>query len=84
MIHIAAVWDWNEGQLIDVPVMTNAASCELFLNGVSLGRKEVCLDEREKALPIWQVPYAPGTLRAVGYDEDGAKVFKLFPEGGEI
>ena len=71
MIHIAAVWDWNEGQLIDVPVMTNAASCELFLNGVSLGRKEVCLDEREKALPVWQVPYAPGTLRAVGYDEDG-------------
>ena len=74
MIHIAAVWDWNEGQLIDVPVMTNAASCELFLNGVSLGKKAVSLDEKEKALSVWQVPYAPGTLRAVGYDAQGKKL----------
>ena len=71
VIHIAAVWDWNEGQLIDVPVMTNAASCELFLNGRSLGRKEVCLDSGEKALPVWQVPYEPGVLRAAGYGASG-------------
>jgi beta-galactosidase len=33
MIHIGIYWDWNEGQLIDVPVMTNGAAAELFLNG---------------------------------------------------
>lgn len=69
--HIGVYWDWNEGQLIDVPVMTNGASCELFLNGVSLGAKLVDLRDAEKALPMWKVPYAPGELCARAYDARG-------------
>ena len=71
MIHIGVTWDWNEGQLIDVPVMTNGAFAELFLNGVSLGRKAVDRFDAEACLPLWRVPYAPGELCARAYGADG-------------
>ena len=67
MVHIGVYWDWNAGQLIDVPVMTNGDEAELFLNGVSLGRKAVSFGARESCLPVWRVPYAPGELTAVAY-----------------
>ncbi|MBQ6513458.1 MAG: DUF4982 domain-containing protein [Clostridia bacterium] len=71
MIHIGIYWDWNPGQLIDVPVMTNGESAELFLNGRSLGRKQVRRDVIEECLPVWQVPYEPGVLSACAYDAQG-------------
>ena len=74
MAHIGVHWDWNEGQTIDVPVMTNGAACELFLNGESLGVKPVSRTDWEQSRPNWQVPFAPGELRAVAYDPSGAIV----------
>lgn len=42
---------------------TNCEEAELFLNGSSLGRKAAnCIET-----PEWQVSFAPGTLRVVGY-----------------
>lgn len=74
MAHIGVYWDWNPGQLIDVPVSACGASCELFLNGQSLGRREVDVRDAEKCQPVWRVPYAPGQLRAVVYDAAGSAV----------
>lgn len=71
VVHIGVHWDWNDGQMIDVPVMTNAASAELLLNGASLGRKAVSFDHPETALPMWRVPFAAGTLTALAYDGQG-------------
>ena len=71
MLHIGVYWDWNPGQLIDVRVMSNCPAVELFLNGVSLGRKTITLSDPEQCCPVWQVRYTPGTLLAVGYDEKG-------------
>ena len=71
MVHIGVYWDWNEGQIIDVPVMTNGASVELFLNGQSLGREPIDLSDRVHCVPVWQVPYQAGELKAVAYDADG-------------
>ena len=71
MIHIGVYWDWNEGQLIDVPVMTNADAAELFLNGMSMGIKKVDRSDAGKALPVWKIPYEKGILRAAAYDEEG-------------
>lgn len=71
MVHIGVSWDWNKGQLIDVPVMTNGASCELLLNGRSLGVKPVSLTVWQESLPVWQVPYEPGNLCARAYDAQG-------------
>ncbi len=56
-------WNWNEGQTIDVLCYTNGDEAELFLNGRSLGTQTMA-QARQRTLR-WQVPFAPGTLRAV-------------------
>ena len=71
MVHIGVTWDWNPGQLIDVPVMTNGAEVELLLNGASLGRKAVDPRSPEACWPHWRVPYAAGELCAKAYDAQG-------------
>ena len=68
MAHIGVSWDWNPGQLIDVPVMTNGAQVELLLDGVSLGRQTVDRRDPQRCWPHWQVPFAPGDLCARAYD----------------
>ena len=72
MVHIGVSWDWNPGQMIDVPVMTNAASVELFLNETSLGVKAVDLRAAEKCWPVWRIPFVAGELKAVAYAEGGS------------
>lgn len=57
------VWDGNEGDPMYVSVATNQPEAELFLNGISLGKKEVSLDTECRA--TWEVPYAAGKLKAV-------------------
>jgi beta-galactosidase len=49
-----------------VEVYTNCKEVELLLNGQSLGRQKLHAD----ASPLtWNVPYAPGSLKAVGYNQ---------------
>ncbi len=72
MVHIGVHWDWNPGQMIDAPVMTNGAKVELFLNGESLGCKAVDLRDSGKCWPVWRVSFAAGELRAVAYAADGS------------
>lgn len=74
MIHIGVSWDWNPGQMIDIPVMTNCAEAELFLNDRSLGKKQVDLLDYERFIPLWKLPFSPGELKAVGYDSAGNRV----------
>lgn len=57
------VWEGNESDPMYVSVATNQPEAELFLNGVSLGKKEVSLDTECRA--TWEVPYAPGELKAI-------------------
>jgi beta-galactosidase len=66
LVHVFPHWTWpgREGQPIEVWVHGNTEEVELFANGASLGRKRM---ERNRHL-AWQVPYAPGTLEAVGYN----------------
>ncbi len=72
MIHIGVTWDWNPGQMIDVPVMTNCSCAELFLNGKSMGKKQVNLRDPAMCQPVWHLPFEKGELTARGYDEEGA------------
>ena len=83
MLHLLPHWSWagREGQEIPVMAYTNAEEAELFLNGRSLGRKrkgepyvipvgkKISEELRftTKYRLVWQVPYEPGTLTAVGY-----------------
>ncbi len=74
MVHLYPYWDFNEGQLIDVRACTNAPMVELLVNGVSQGVQKI---DHEKGLVLsgnWQVPYTPGTITAIAYDESGKEV----------
>lgn len=65
VLHILPHWNWNgrEGDTIDVWLYSNIDKVELFLNDVSLGKKQM---ERNGHL-AWKVPYKSGTLKAIGY-----------------
>jgi len=56
-------WEGSKGDPMYVSVATNQPEAELFLNGVSLGKKEVSIDTDCRA--TWEVPYAAGELKAV-------------------
>ncbi|HUE04447.1 MAG TPA: glycoside hydrolase family 2 TIM barrel-domain containing protein, partial [Bryobacteraceae bacterium] len=75
-------WAGREGQNIPVMAYSNGDEVELFLNGKSLGRKKRFSEPVElpagtnispdhkfttKYRLLWQVPYQPGTLKAVAY-----------------
>ncbi|HXK08543.1 MAG TPA: beta-galactosidase GalB [Vicinamibacteria bacterium] len=83
MVHLLPHWSWagQEGRPIPVMAYTNTEEVELFLNDRSLGRKRkgeaYVIPVGEKISPdrrfttryrlVWDVPYAPGTLKAVAY-----------------
>jgi beta-galactosidase len=60
-------WNWNgyEGKMLEVDTYSSCGQVELFLNGKSLGKKMT--GRSTKYLAEWQVPYEPGTLKAVGF-----------------
>lgn len=58
-------WEGNEGKIMEVNVYSSCGEAELFLNGRSLGKKTT--GRADKYSAVWKVPYAPGTLRAVGF-----------------
>ncbi len=67
VLHIFPHWNWRgyEGKKIAVWVHSNMDKVELFLNGESLGAKEM---QKNQHL-AWDVVYAPGTLEARGYKD---------------
>ncbi|MFB9276921.1 sugar-binding domain-containing protein [Cohnella cellulosilytica] len=74
MVHIFPYWDFSEGQMIDVRVCSNAPKIELIFNDVSMGVVDIDHAHGQKLLGEWKIPYTPGVLRAVAYDEKGAAI----------
>ena len=67
MAHILPHWTWpgSEGQVTPVHVYTSGDSAELFVNGVSQGRKV-----RDGYRIVWDdVVYQPGTVEVVAYKD---------------
>ncbi|MFA5265225.1 MAG: beta-galactosidase GalA [Opitutaceae bacterium] len=65
VLHLMPHWNWpgREGQEIDVRALSNCDQVELFLNGRSLGRKDMAKNSELK----WKVQYEPGVLSAKGF-----------------
>ena len=72
MVHILPYWDFNEGQVIDVIVYSNAPKVELFFNGESMGVREIDHVRGKQISGRWKIPYRRGVLKAVAYDENGS------------
>ena len=83
--------DWNVEDIardklgrVKVDVYSNAASVELFRNGMSLGRKYFAKQTTEDGYTYqtcegelylsWDVWYWPGEITAKAYDEDGNEI----------
>jgi beta-galactosidase len=71
VLHVFPHWNWPgyEGKEIAVWVYSNLDRVELFLNGASLGAK----DMKRASHLAWNVAYAPGAIEARGY-KDGKLV----------
>lgn len=69
MIHLLPHWNHTgmEGELIEVWAYTNCQEAELFLNGKSLG----CQKVERYSHAVWNVPYEPGVMIAVGRNDGG-------------
>ncbi len=82
VLHISPHWDYHNewGQpkkQIDVWVNSNADDVELFLNGKSLGKKEM---PRNSHLQ-WNVAFEPGKLEAVAYKKGRKLTAKIETTG---
>ena len=71
--HHSWTWPGCEGKPVVVEVCGRAAEAELLLNGTSLGRKPIPKDGPEECRALFDISYAPGTLTAVLYDEEGTE-----------
>lgn len=68
MVHLLPHWNFSglEGETIKVFAYTNQPKVELFLNGKSLGVRNLSrIDHAE-----WDVEYTPGKLEVLAYNED--------------
>lgn len=70
MAHILPHWNWPErvGEITPVHVFTSGDEAELFLNGLSLGRKKK--QQYEYRLRWDSVKYQPGELKVIAYKND--------------
>lgn len=88
-LHILPHWNWEgrEGQTTPVFVYTNYPSAELFINGVSQGKRQKDLSitihnsdtkdlkRQERYRLMWMdTKYEPGTIKVVAYNEEGKPV----------
>jgi len=71
LLHLFPHWNWEgrEGQDVEVWVHSNLDRVELFLNGRSVGAKDVVANRHL----AWTVPYAPGVIEARGW-KNGRRV----------
>lgn len=73
-------WSWKgcEGEPAEIEVYTKAEEAELFLNGMSLGRKPV-----QNCRALFQSAYQPGELKAVAYHGDGSRLESVLRSADE-
>lgn len=73
-------WEWNANFLTDVYIYSNCDEVELFVNDVSQGKKVVSKDEK---VAIWKIPFSPGTIKAIGYNNSKQVAEHMLKTAGE-
>ncbi|MBQ0022132.1 MAG: DUF4982 domain-containing protein [Prevotellaceae bacterium] len=70
VLHLFPHWNWQPGQDIDMwAYYNNADEVELFVNGVSQGKRSKTED---KLHVVWNVKYQPGEVKIVAYKDGNA------------
>lgn len=75
-VHVFPYWDFNEGEEVDVRVVSNAPFVELFVNGKSLGRQELTheMGSGDHIFADYKCIYEKGEIKAVAYDAWGKEI----------
>ncbi len=62
-------WNYNgyEGKPVELVVYSKAEEVEVFVNGMSIGRKEVCMERPMPYSARFETVYEPGEVVAVSY-----------------
>ena len=67
----AVLSNWNysgyEGKPVELVVYSNAEEVEVLVNGISLGRKPVCMERPMPNSVHFETIYAPGKVEAISY-----------------
>ena len=89
VLHISPHWNWEgrEGEETPIQVYTNYAKVEIFVNGVSKGKKSKTLRSLfERYRLTWKnIPYEKGQIKAVAYDNKGVVLEeKTIETAGEV
>lgn len=71
MVHVFPYWDFNDGQMIDVRVCSNAPKIELQFNGSTVGTYDIDHQHGTQLVGWWKIPYVKGEIKAIAYDEEG-------------
>ncbi len=94
-LHLLPHWNWSPGDKVPVMAFTSYDEAELFVNGVSQGRRikrkmsSPTLGGQEEALEdryrlIWEnVPFEPGALKVVAYSEGTPVAEKVVRTAGK-
>lgn len=78
--NVIPTWNWKSGEKVLVSCFTNCREAELFLNGVSLGKKS--LSAFPDRVIKWEVDYVPGKLEVLGYNNTKAVAGNLLQTAG--
>lgn len=75
LAHIIGHWNHKTGETIRIGAVTNQCETELFLNGVSLGRKTPdTTTYKHNNITEWTVPFEAGELKLCAYNKKGKLV----------
>lgn len=65
--NASATWNYEQDDQIRVIAYTNCEEAELLLNGKQIGERKPYNDDT--AIIYWDVPYTPGTLEVLAYNQ---------------
>jgi beta-galactosidase len=76
-------WTWKgfEGKSLQVRVFTKASHVKLELNSNIVGEKD--LSTSDKYIAVFEVPYQPGELKAITYEDGKESAVKVLKTAGE-
>ncbi|NLX76147.1 MAG: DUF4982 domain-containing protein [Clostridiaceae bacterium] len=79
--ELAPLWNYREGEMVQVVCFTNCTKAELLVNNKSCGIKRA--EDCAGGYLAWFVPFEKGEIRAVGINGNGEKVESVLKTTGE-
>lgn len=73
-VHIFPHWDWNDGEIIDIRVASNAPRVELYFNGEMIAAQHFDRRTCQQLTLDTRLPYSKGELVAIAYDDSGREL----------